>query len=107
MQCFIIQRLLSGIQLLMSEEKISVMLNNCVAWSAEEFVTRFAEVCADFLATKRFRFTTLLSDGFGFLLFDGENVVRGVVRLRNRSTINDKKLRNSFARWQLQTRLSN
>ena len=39
-----------------------------------------------------------LSDGFGFLLFDGETVGPGAGRLRNRSIINDKKQRNSFAR---------
>ena len=35
---------LSGIKLKMSEEKNYVMLNNCGAWSAEEFAARFAEV---------------------------------------------------------------
>ena len=51
MQCFIIQLLLSGIELLVSEEMISVMLNECVACSAGEFAARLAEVCAEFLGT--------------------------------------------------------
>ena len=45
----------------MPKEKISVMLNNCVAWSAEEFAARFAEICVEFLGTKRCRFTTMLN----------------------------------------------
>ena len=65
MQCFIIQPLLSGTELQMSEKEISVMVNKCVVWSAEEFAARFVEVCAE-------------------LLLDGETG-----RLRNRSSIND------------------
>ena len=73
MQCFI-------------NQPLSIMLNNCVALSAEEFVVRFADLLP------------CLSDGFGFLLFDGETVGAGAGCLRNRSIINDKKQRNSFAR---------
>ena len=85
----------------MSKENISAVINNCVAWSAEEFATRFPEVNAKFLSTKRCRFITLLtrlSDDFGILLFDGETVKTEAGCLRNRSIINDKKQRNSFAR---------
>ena len=35
-----------------------------------------------------------LSDGFGFLLFDGKIVEPGAGRLGNQSIINDKKQRN-------------
>ena len=82
----------------MSKEKISVMLNNCVAWSAEEFAARFAEVCVEFLARNDADLLPCLSDGFSFLLFDGESVGPGAGRLRNQSIINDKKQRNSFTR---------
>ena len=77
MQCFTIQPLLSWIDLQMSEEKISVMLNNCVEWSAEEFAARFAEVCAEFLCGSAAYLLPCLSDSFGFLLFDGKNVGPG------------------------------
>ena len=50
MKFFIIQPILSEIELQLSEEKISVMLNNFVAWSAEEFAARFAEACPNSLA---------------------------------------------------------
>ena len=62
MQCFIIQPLLSGIhiELQMSEDKMSVMFNNRVAWSAEQFAVRFAEVCVEILGTIRCRLITLL-----------------------------------------------
>ena len=73
---------------------ISVMLNNCVAWSAEEFAVRL-EVFAKFLGTKRCGFITrliFLSDGFGFLSFDGETVGPWAGRLRSRSIINDKQV---------------
>ena len=37
---------------------------------------------------------TCSSDGFGFLLFDGETVGPGAGRLRNQPIINDKKQTN-------------
>ena len=60
MQCFI-----SGIELQISEDKISVMLNNCFTWSAEEFAARFVEVCAEFLAQNAADLQPCISDGFG------------------------------------------
>ena len=89
----------------MLQENISVIPNSCVAWSAEEFAARFPTAVLhglqksfppdsqtfvpNSLARNAADLLPCLSDGFGFLLLDGETDVHRVRCFRNRSIIND------------------
>ena len=54
----------------MSEDKISVMLNNCVLWSAVKMLSPDSQKSvSNSLARNAADLLFYISDGFGFLLF--------------------------------------